>query len=79
MLRIKEVIKEKGSSVQDVAKLMGISSPALSRVLNNNTTVEMLERIAKVLNVDIIELFEKKHQANLKCPNCGVDLNVKIE
>ena len=79
MLRIKEVIKEKGSSVQDVAKLMGISSPALSRVLNNNTTVEMLERIAKALNVDIIELFERKQQTNIKCPHCGTDLNVKIE
>lgn len=79
MLRIKEIIKEKGTSVQEVAKIMGISSPALSRALNNNTTVEMLERIATALNVEIVELFEQKQQANLKCPNCGVDLNVKIE
>lgn len=79
MLRIKDVIKEKGTSVQDVAKIMGISAPALSRAINNNTTVEMLGRIAEALGVEIVDLFEQKHQTGLRCPNCGVDLNVKIE
>jgi len=79
MLKIKEVIKDKGLSVQEVAKRMGISSPALSRAINNNTTVEMLERIAKALDIDIVELFEHRQHANIKCPHCGNDLNIKIE
>lgn len=57
-MRIKEVIKEKGLTVAEVAARMGVVPPALSRVINGNPTVEMLERIAKALEVNIRVLFE---------------------
>lgn len=58
MLRIKEIAKEKGLTIADVAKRMGILPPALSRIINgSNTTIETLQRIADVLEVDISELF----------------------
>lgn len=56
-MRIKEAIKEKGLTVAEVATRMGVKGPALSQVINGNPTVEMLNKIAAVLEVDIRELF----------------------
>ncbi len=81
MLRVKEIAKEKGLNVADVAKRMGIKAPALSRIINgSNTTTETLEKIATALDVDIRDLFiptkEEKHDFDFKCPNCGTELVV---
>ncbi|MEI8087313.1 MAG: helix-turn-helix transcriptional regulator [Paludibacter sp.] len=59
-MRIKELIKEKGLTVADVAAKMGVKSPSLSRAINGNTTVEMLNRIATVLDVPVSSLFESE-------------------
>jgi len=56
-LRIKEVIKEKGTTVQDLAERMGITRVGLSQHINGNPSVEVLERIASALGVDVPELF----------------------
>lgn len=56
-LRIKEVIKEQGTTVQELADKMGISRVGLSQHINGNPSVEVLERIAAALNVPITELF----------------------
>ena len=50
-LRIKEVIKEQGTTVQELADKMGISRVGLSQHINGNPSVEVLERIASALNV----------------------------
>lgn len=66
MLRVKEIAKEKGITIADVAKRMGILPPALSRIINgSNTTVETLQRIADALEVTIPELFEEKKEVSL--------------
>lgn len=57
-MRIKELIKEKGLTVAQVALKMGVVAPALSRVINGNPTVEMLQRIAIALDVDIRDLLK---------------------
>ena len=56
-LRIKELIKEKGTTVKELAQKMGISNVGLSQQINGNPSVEVLERIASALGVDISELF----------------------
>ena len=58
-LRIKEVIKEQGTTVQELADKMGISRVGLSQHINGNPSVEVLERIAYALNVQVSDLFEK--------------------
>ena len=75
-MRIKEVIKEKGLTVKEVAEKMGIQPPSLSRAINENTTVDMLKRIADVLEVPVTELFEQPKSNVYNCPNCGVQLEV---
>ena len=75
-MRIKEVIKEKGLTVKEVAERMGITSPALSRAINNNTTVEMLYRIADAIGVHPTELFEQPEIDTVSCPYCGGKIRV---
>ena len=70
-MRIKEVIKEKGLTVKEVAAKMGVTQPSLSRAINENTTVEMLYRIASALCVPVTDLFEPPSTDVITCPKCG--------
>jgi transcriptional regulator with XRE-family HTH domain len=63
MIRIKEVIKEKGLTVAKVAELMGVQQTSLSRIINGgNTTLEMLEKIATALDVPVAELLQSESE-----------------
>lgn len=64
-LRIKEVIKEKGMTVQTLADKMGINRVGLSNHINGNPSVAILEKIATALEVPIQELFEKEPNRNI--------------
>lgn len=64
-LRIKEVIKEKGMTVQTLAEKMGINRVGLSNHINGNPSVAILEKIAAALEVPIQELFQKKQEENI--------------
>lgn len=77
-MRIKEVIKEKGLSVGAVASRMGVVPQALSRVINGNPTVEMVERVAAAIGVPAAELFDKPSDGGFICPNCGAQLQVDV-
>lgn len=76
-LRIKELIKEKGLSVQELADRMGISRVGLSQHINGNPSVEVVGRIAEALGVDVWELFASKEEIVnkdknvIRCPKCG--------
>jgi len=75
-MRIKEVIREKGSTVKDVARRMGVSSPSLSQTISGNPTIEKLQQIASALNVPVSELIE---HPSLKCPYCGKKIRLSKE
>jgi transcriptional regulator with XRE-family HTH domain len=70
-LRIKEVIKVKGISIQELAKRMGISRVGLSQHINGNPSVEVLERIASALQVPVTDLFDQPSNDTVNCPYCG--------
>jgi transcriptional regulator with XRE-family HTH domain len=80
-LRIKELIKEKGLSVQELADRMGISRVGLSQHINGNPSVEVIGRIAEALGVEMYELFKSKSEIveeiteetrnTIRCPKCG--------
>lgn len=61
-LQIKEIIKAKGTSVQELADKMGISRVGLSQHINGNPSVEVLERIAGALGVEVSELFTSSNK-----------------
>lgn len=56
-LRIKELCKEKHTTMADVASKIGIHAVTLTQSLNGNPTLSRLQEVADVLDVDVSELF----------------------
>lgn len=54
-----------GLSQKDLASAIGTSHPRISEIENGsgNPTIKTLERIASVLTVDIVDLFERPKSA----------------
>ena len=83
-MRIKEILKEKGMTVQELADKLGISRQALSRQIQGKLLVETAQVIADALDVPLWQLFadpgEVSGRSHLKtCPHCGQALNIRIE
>lgn len=58
MYTIKKIANNKGLTIKALAHKIGVAPNTLSRIINGeNTTVEVLRRIAESLDVDIKELF----------------------
>ncbi len=71
-LRIKDAIKHHGLTVTEVAMKMGVSRFTLARHMSGNPTIEILDRIAKAIGCDVVDLFSKK---DVICPKCGERIN----
>lgn len=57
-IRIKEICKEKGITLEDLAKRLGILRTSLSQALSRNSfSTDKLSEIADALNVPIWQLF----------------------
>ena len=80
-LRVKEICKEKGITIQELADNMEMKRESLSRAINGNPTLETLEKIATALGVNITELFDqpKNNTTGIACPHCGKNIKIKIE
>ena len=86
MTRIKEILKEKGLTVNQLADMLEISRQALSKQIQGKMLVETAQRIAEALDVPIWQLFAspeevqpKKDGLSFTCPHCGKDINLKVE
>ena len=57
-LRIKEVCKQKGVTVTELANRMNISKGTLSLAINGNPTIGTLQKIADALGVPVVSFFD---------------------
>ena len=80
-MRIKEILKSKGISVNQLAEMLGVSRVSVSNMINGNPTVETLNRIASALSVSVADLFEAPAEdtANIVCPHCGQTIKLHVE
>jgi transcriptional regulator with XRE-family HTH domain len=58
MLRVKEIAKDKGISIKEIAKRIGITSPALSQNIAGRASIDRLKEIADILGVEVRDLFQ---------------------
>lgn len=55
---VREILKEKGISIKELAAGMGVTPSAVSQLLANpNPSIQQLERIANIIGVDVMDLF----------------------
>lgn len=88
-MRIKQAIKESGSSVGELAQKMGVARQTISRQINGaNITVETVKKIADALGLPVGQLFDQTpHQtphpknaehSTITCPHCGEKLVINL-
>lgn len=56
-LRVKEVCKDKGVTLAEIASKIGVAQASLSKMLGGNPTIGTLEKISTALNVPVWQLF----------------------
>ena len=80
-LKVKEVIKAKGFTMQQVADMLGITRDTLTRNINGNPTIETLEKIAKALGTSVSDLLDEERleedQNTIPCPKCGTKFKME--
>lgn len=74
-LRIVELAHKKGLTMSDIAKMIGISRVNLSNSLNGNPTLSRLREVAKILNVEVAELFKQSEKIQV---NGFIEYNNKM-
>ena len=61
VLRIKEILNQRGITLREFAQISGISQSNLSNYINGNIspTLDTLNKIAHHLDVDVVELLKE--------------------
>lgn len=83
-LRIKEILKERNITQQQLADMLGITRSAITQQLSGKPSLATLERIAEALGVEMWELFAskedvmKQNKNTIPCPYCGKDIDVSF-
>lgn len=63
--RVKELCRQRGIQLKDLAQKMGIAPESLSRAINGNPQLSTITSIADNLGISISELFAVKEQIPL--------------
>ena len=86
-LRIKEICSEKGISVVELAKRIGMSRVSINNMVagRQSPPVSTLDKIAEALEVETWELLKSLDEISVKseeesgvltCPKCGTKLQL---
>ena len=69
MNRIKELLKEKGVTINELSDKLGISRVTLSSQINGTANIISYEKIAKALNVPMWQLFASPEEVSTDSDN----------
>lgn len=78
--RVKELCKERGITLKDLAGKLNITDIGLGKSLRGSPNISTFERIADALGVPLASLFDT-HADNdtVSCPYCGGKIKVGKE
>lgn len=82
MNRIKDILKEKGVTINELAEKMGLNRVTLSTQINGTANIASYEKIATALDVPMWQLFASpeevaKETKGETCPYCGQPIAIK--
>ena len=83
MLQIKETLKQRGLTQNELAERLGINRVSLSRLLSdkNDMRISTIKKIADAIGCDVSEFFkpeETKDHNTITCPHCGEKLVINL-
>lgn len=64
-LRIREIMLEKGISVNEMSEKLGITRQSFYSIVNGNPTMSTLAKIAEILGVTVKKLFKDESNGNI--------------
>ena len=82
-MHIKEVLKQRGLTQNELADRLGINRVSLSRLLSdkNDMRVSTIKKIADAIGCDVTEFFAPAENAEhnaITCPHCGEKLVINL-
>ena len=83
MLQIKETLKQRGLTQNELAERLRINRVSLSRLLSdkNDMRISTIKKIADAIGCDVSEFFkpeETKDHNTITCPHCGEKLVINL-
>ena len=83
MLQIKETLKKRGLTQNELADRLGINRVSLCRLLSdkNDIRISTIKKIAEAIGCDVSEFFlpeETAEHNNITCPHCGAKLVINL-
>ena len=83
MLQIKETLKQRGLTQNELAERLGINRVSLSRLLSdkNDMRISTIKKIADAIGCDVSEFFtpeETEDNNTITCPHCGEKLVINL-
>ena len=83
MLQIKEALKKRGLTQNELSERLGINRVSLSRLLSdkNDMRISTIKKIADAIGCDVAEFFapaETEDHNVITCPHCGAKLVINL-
>ena len=83
MLQIKETLKQRGLTQNELAERLGINRVSLCRLLSdkNDMRFSTMKKIAEAIGCDVAEFFtptETEDHNTITCPHCGAKLVINL-
>ena len=83
MLQIKEALKQRGLTQNELAERLGINRVSLCRLLSykNDMRISTMKKIADAIGCDVAEFFtpaENAEHNTTTCPHCGAKLVINL-
>ena len=82
-MHIKEALKKRGLTQNELAERLGINRVSLSRLLSdkNDMRISTIKKIADAIGCDVAELFKPEvteEHNTITCPHCGAKLVINL-
>ena len=72
---VKNVIKQRGYTIEQIAEKMGVTRVTLTQNLSRNPTINTLQRIADAVGCKVGDFFldemDNQDMNAITCPKCG--------